>query len=61
VVWNDKLLSSWNEENSVSLKDEMFDIAILAIFHTETDLIEVKNCANYLFDCTGLIEGASQL
>jgi UDP-N-acetyl-D-glucosamine dehydrogenase len=61
VVWNDTLLSSWNGEKSVSLKDEMFDIAILAIFHTETDLIEVKNCANYLFDCTGLIEGASQL
>jgi len=61
VVWNDSLLSSWNEEKSAPLKGEMFDIAILAIFHKETDLIEVKNCANYLFDCTGLIEGASQL
>jgi UDP-N-acetyl-D-glucosamine dehydrogenase len=61
VVWNDPIVGSWKKEKSTSLTGDRFNIAILAISHNSTDLAQVQNCANYVFDCVGVIDGASQL
>ena len=55
VTWHDELVGSWRGESSAPINGA--DIAVLVTKHDGLDLTAVKSC-DYLFDCTGTIDGA---
>jgi UDP-N-acetyl-D-glucosamine dehydrogenase len=55
VTWHDDLVGNWRGESSEPIKGA--DIAVLVTKHDGLDLTAVKSC-DYLFDCTGTIDGA---
>jgi UDP-N-acetyl-D-glucosamine dehydrogenase len=61
VSWHDPVVSLYLGESSTALGNEKFDITILAINHKKMDLNLISASADYVFDCLGVIKGASQL
>lgn len=59
VSWHDEVVGSWNDENSSEI--ENFDVAILAIRHSNLSSEKIMKSANYVFDCTGTCISATQL
>ena len=55
VTWHDDLVGNWRGESSEPIIGA--DIAVLVTKHDGLDLTAVKSC-DYLFDCTGTIDGA---
>ena len=61
VSFHDKLVESYNGTKSVKLSKNGFDLAVVAVRHSDLSIDELKKCAKFLFDCTGTIEGISTL
>ena len=57
VSFHDELVKSYNGTESVKLSEGAFDLAVVAVRHSDLSIEELKKCANLLFDCTGTIEG----
>jgi len=57
VSFHDKLVESYNGTESVKLSENSFDLAVVAVRHSDLNIDELKKCARFLFDCTGTIEG----
>ena len=61
VSFHDELVKSYNGAESVKLSEGAFDLAVVAVRHSDLSIEELKKCANLLFDCTGTIEGIPTL
>ena len=61
VSFHDELVKSYNGTESVKLSDGAFDLAVVAVKHSDLSIEELKKCAKLLFDCTGTIEGIPTL
>jgi UDP-N-acetyl-D-glucosamine dehydrogenase len=61
VSFHDKLVESYNGTKSVKLSENGFDLAVVAVRHSDLSIDELKKCAKFLFDCTGTIEGIPAL
>ena len=61
VSWHDQVVKNWGNSNSSELKEESYDIAILAMAHSNMDLEKISKSAAYVFDCVGVINSAHQL
>jgi UDP-N-acetyl-D-glucosamine dehydrogenase len=59
VTWNDDLVSSWMDEQSIALGGS--DIAVVVTLHASTDAAAVLKSAPYVFDTTGKVKGAHSL
>jgi UDP-N-acetyl-D-glucosamine dehydrogenase len=61
VTFHDEIVKSFNKSYSVALDKSVFDLAVVGIRHSGLDIDKLKNCATYLFDCTGSISGLPTL
>ena len=61
VSFHDELVKSYNGTESVKLSEGAFDLAVVAVRHSDLSIEELKKCAKMLFDCTGTIEGIPTL
>jgi UDP-N-acetyl-D-glucosamine dehydrogenase len=61
VSFHDKLVESYNGTESVKLSENSFDLAVVAVRHSDLNIDELKKCAKFIFDCTGTIEGIPTL
>ena len=61
VSFHDELVKSYNGAESVKLSEGAFDLAVVAVRHSDLSIEELKKCAKLLFDCTGTIEGIPTL
>ena len=61
VTFHDEIVKSFNKSHSVELDKSVFDLAVVGIRHSGLDIDKLKNCATYLFDCTGSISGLPTL
>jgi UDP-N-acetyl-D-glucosamine dehydrogenase len=61
VSFHDELVKSHNGTESVKLSEGGFDLAVVAVRHSDLSIEELKKCAKLLFDCTGTIEGIPTL
>ena len=61
VSFHDELVKSYNGTESVKLSEGAFDLAVVAVRHSNLSIEELKKCAKLLFDCTGTIEGIPTL
>jgi UDP-N-acetyl-D-glucosamine dehydrogenase len=61
VTFHDEIVKSFNKSHSVALDKSVFDLAVVGVRHTGLDIDKLKNCATYLFDCTGSIAGLPTL
>ena len=61
VSFHDELVKSYNGTESVKLSEGGFDLAVVAVRHSDLSIEELKKCAKLLFDCTGTIEGIPTL
>jgi len=64
IYWHDPLIKSPKELPAVAKSDllsEKFDVAVLAVAHDAIDKDNLKNCASYIFDCTGTMQGVNGL
>ena len=61
VSFHDELVKSYNGTESVKLSEGAFDLAVVAVRHSDLSIEELKKCAKLLFDCTGTIEGIPTL
>lgn len=59
VSWHDPVVKNWNGQSSCDIKG--FDVAIVVTKHDVVSESDIKACAPYVFDCTGLIEGVAGL
>jgi UDP-N-acetyl-D-glucosamine dehydrogenase len=59
VSWHDPVVKTWNGQSSCDLKG--FDAAIVVTKHNVVSESDIKACAAYVFDCTGLIKGVAGL
>ncbi len=58
VSWHDPLVKSWKDQVSSPLGSE---IAIVVTKHDAIESNEILRSANYIFDTTGKVIGATQL
>jgi UDP-N-acetyl-D-glucosamine dehydrogenase len=58
ITWHDPLVKSWKGFESSALGAE---IAIVVTKHDEIDASQILSSANYIFDTTGKVIGATQL
>jgi UDP-N-acetyl-D-glucosamine dehydrogenase len=61
VSFHDELVKSYDGTGSVELSEGAFDLAVVAVRHSDLSIEELKKCAQLLFDCTGTIEGIPTL
>jgi UDP-N-acetyl-D-glucosamine dehydrogenase len=61
VSWHDQVVKNWGTSNSSEIKEESYDIAILAMAHSNMDFEKISKSATYIFDCVGVIKSAHQL
>jgi UDP-N-acetyl-D-glucosamine dehydrogenase len=61
VSFHDELVKSYDGTGSVKLSEGGFDLAVVAVRHSDLSIEELKKCAKLLFDCTGTIEGIPTL
>jgi UDP-N-acetyl-D-glucosamine dehydrogenase len=61
VTWHDPVVKYWSGNDSCELLSESFDITILAMAHSNMDLVKIAKSSPYVFDCVGLINSAHQL
>jgi UDP-N-acetyl-D-glucosamine dehydrogenase len=61
VTFHDEIVKIFNKSHSVALDKSVFDLAVVGVRHTGLDIDKLKNCATYLFDCTGSIAGLPTL
>jgi UDP-N-acetyl-D-glucosamine dehydrogenase len=61
VSFHDELVKSYNGTESIKLSEGGFDLAVVAVRHSDLSIEELKKCAKLLFDCTGTIEGIPTL
>jgi UDP-N-acetyl-D-glucosamine dehydrogenase len=59
VSWHDPVVQNWNGQRSCELKG--FDVAIVVTRHDVVSESDVKDCAPYVFDCTGSIKDVAGL
>jgi UDP-N-acetyl-D-glucosamine dehydrogenase len=59
VSWHDPVVKNWNGQDSCNLKG--FDAAIVVTKHDVVSEAEIKDCALYVFDCTGTVKGVAGL
>ena len=59
VSWHDPVVGTWNSQSSCDLKS--FDVAIVVTMHAVLNEADIKACAPYVFDCTGIIKGVAGL
>jgi UDP-N-acetyl-D-glucosamine dehydrogenase len=59
VSFHDDLVGSFNSINSSNLSEHFFDLAVIAVRHSDLDINALIKSAKVLFDCTGSIEGIS--
>jgi len=59
VAWHDPVVKVWNGEDSQALGGS--DIAILVTRHNIFKDLELLSAAEYIFDTTGTLEGATKL
>lgn len=58
ITWHDPLVKTWNGQDSSALGSE---IAIVVTKHDSIDARQILKSANYVFDTTGKVFGATQL
>ena len=61
VVFHDEFVKDFNDVKSAPLTPNSFDLALVAIRHSNLDVDRVIASAPIIFDCTGSISGAHQL
>ena len=61
VVFHDEFVKDFNDVKSAPLTPNSFDLALVAIRHSNLDVDRVIASAPIIFDCTGSITGAHQL
>jgi len=61
VSWHDPVVKNWNGDDSHEPLSGAYDIAILAMAHSNMDLEKIAKSSTYIFDCVGLINSAHQL
>ena len=59
VSWHDPVVGTWNGQSSAILQG--FDVAIVVTKHDVVSEADIKECAPYIFDCTGRIKGVAGL
>jgi UDP-N-acetyl-D-glucosamine dehydrogenase len=59
VSWHDPVVGSWNGQSSSDLKG--FDVAIVVTKHDVVNEADIKDCAPYVFDCTGGLKDVAGL
>jgi len=59
VSWHDPVVKTWKGQSSCDLKG--FDVAIVVTKHDVMSEADIKACAPYIFDCTGIIKGVAGL
>jgi hypothetical protein len=59
VTWNDPVVKSWHGKDSSPLSG--VDIAVVATKHEVVSVVEILNCAPYVFDTTGKVPGSHKL
>lgn len=61
ISWHDPLVQSWLGSESIEIRDEIFDVTIVAVLHDIMDKSKIATTSKYLFDCTGKIPGGHKL
>ena len=61
VSWYDPNVPSWLSTQREEVIQSTFDVSIVTVLHSSMDIEAIKNSANFVFDCTGKIEGLATL
>lgn len=61
VSWHDPVVKNWNDNDSSEPLSNYYDITVLAMAHSNMDLVKIAKSSLYVFDCVGLINSAHQL
>lgn len=61
VSWYDPNVPFWLSTQREEVIQSNFDVSIITVLHSTMDIEAIKNSANFVFDCTGKIEGLSTL
>ena len=61
VSFHDEVVKEFEGKKSMALSLNSFDLAVVAVAHSNLEVDKVINSAPIIFDCTGTIKGAYQL
>ena len=61
VSFHDEVVKEFEGKKSMTLSLNSFDLAVVAVAHSDLEVDKVINSAPIIFDCTGTIKGAYQL
>ena len=61
VSFHDEVVKEFEGKKSITLNLTSFDLAVVAVAHSDLEVDKVINSAPIIFDCTGTIKGAYQL
>jgi UDP-N-acetyl-D-glucosamine dehydrogenase len=61
VSWYDPVVKNWSDNESSEPLTNSYDITVLAMAHSNMDLVKIAKSSPYIFDCVGLIHSAHQL
>ncbi|MDA3029865.1 MAG: nucleotide sugar dehydrogenase [Actinomycetota bacterium] len=61
VSFHDEVVKEFEGKKSMTLSLNSFDLAVVAVTHSNLEVDKVINSAPIIFDCTGTIKGAYQL
>jgi UDP-N-acetyl-D-glucosamine dehydrogenase len=61
VSFHDEIVKEFEGKTSMALAPNSFDLAVVAVAHSNLVVEKVINSAPIIFDCTGTIKGAYQL
>ncbi len=61
VVFHDEIIKVYEGIDSSALNENNYDLAVVAIRHSNLDVNKLKKSVPIIFDCTGSIEGCYRL